>query len=105
MWRVPVPRWPISDEAARLHQNCLVWDQTLPWVDFGRADLKLAALPRYVASGVDFVSLTVATDLNGIPDTIQQLAKERAYLRANADRYILCETADDILAARAAGKL
>jgi membrane dipeptidase len=97
--------WPISSEAAKLHQRCLVWDQTLPWVDFGRQDLKLASLKRYHDSGVDFVSLTVATDFNGIPDTLRQIAKERTYIQQHPDQFAFCETVDDIRRAKTAGKL
>lgn len=67
--------WPISDKAAALHQRALVWDQTLPWVEFGSPALKAAALPRFKTSGVDFVSLTVAVDQSGIPETVRQIAK------------------------------
>jgi membrane dipeptidase len=96
--------WSVSDKAAELHRKCLVWDQTLPWIDFGRPQMKEAALPRYKASGVDFVSLTVASDESGVPETIRTIAKERAFLRAHPD-FVFCETADDIVDAKKQGKL
>jgi membrane dipeptidase len=96
---------PTSPEAAQLHRQALVWDQTLPWTGFGDPRLKKKALDRYRASGVDFVSLTVATDGVGIDATIRVLAAERAALEQRSDAIRFCYTADDILAARAAGLL
>lgn len=95
----------ISKEATKLHSDCLIWDMTLPWFDYGRRELKLQTLPRFKASGVDVVSLTVSTDGYGIEDTIRFISKERAYFRANCDKYTLAENVDDILEAKKAGKL
>src|SRR5437868_4805859 len=97
--------WAISEAAATLHRASLVWDQTLPWTEFGSAAMKEAALPRYKASGADFVSLTIASDESGIAETIRMIAKERAFIRAHHADFVFCETVDDILRAKAAGKL
>ena len=43
--------WDISGEATKLHEDSLVWDNTFPWGDAGRHDLKMQTLPRMVASG------------------------------------------------------
>ena len=97
--------WGISKDAARLHQDCLFWDNTLPWGDRGRPTRKAECLPRMVASGFDAVSLTLGGDRDGLPDTIQKIARERAHFLAHPDKYVLVKTADDILAAKSAGKL
>ena len=95
----------ISKEAASLHINALIWDMTLPWFDYGRLDLKLQTLPRFKASGMDCVSLTVGTDGYGIEETIRSIAKERAYFRANTNNYVMVENVNDILRAKKEGKL
>ena len=97
--------WDISTQAAELHRDALVWDNTLPWGDLGRAELKANCLPRMTASGFNAVSLTLGGDRNGMSDTITKIAKERTFFLGHSDRYVLVETADDILAAKAAGKL
>ena len=95
----------MSAAADALHRHALVWDNTLPWGDFGRAALKAQCLPRMVASGYDAVSLTLGGDRNGLNDTMHKIARERAFFLSQSDAYVLVETADDIVAARDAGKL
>jgi membrane dipeptidase len=96
--------WKVSEAAARLHADALVWDQTVPWSSFGRWELKRTALTHHQASGADLVSLTVATDAQTMAATVATIAKERKYVLANPSLR-LCDTADDILAAKAAGQM
>jgi membrane dipeptidase len=97
--------WTISPEAAKLHADALVWDQTVPWSDFGRSELQQGALARHEAAGANVVSLTVATDAQNVAHTIRSLARERRYILGNPERFRLCDTAADILAAKADGRL
>lgn len=97
--------WSVSPEAARLHADALVWDQTVPWSDFGRRELQAGALAHHEAAGANVVSLTVATDAQSISHTVQTLGRERRYILGQPDRFRLVDTADDILAAKADGKL
>ena len=97
--------WAIPPAAARLHADALVWDNTVPWSGFGRPELKRDALSRHVAAGADFVSVTVATDGQTVEQAIDIIAKERKYFLSHPTRFRLCETVDDILAAKAAGVL
>lgn len=100
-----IARWSISPAAAKLHAEALVWDSTVPWSGFGRAELKRVALSHHIASGADFVSVTVATDGQNAAQTLETIARERRYFLAHPDRFRLCETVDDIVAAKAAGLL
>ena len=95
----------VTEEAAALHADALVWDMTFPYRDFGVVDLKWSALERMHASGFNMVSLTLAIDYNGLIDTVQTIAREHAWFRANADKYVVVESADDILRAKNEGKL
>ena len=97
--------WQISEEAAALHADALVWDMTFPYRDFGDVNLKWSALERMQASGFNMVSLTLAIDYNGLRDTIQTISKEHAWFREHTDKYVVVETTDDILRAKTEGKL
>ena len=39
--------WNISEEAAALHQDALMWDNTLPWGDAGRPQSRRNACPGW----------------------------------------------------------
>ena len=96
-------RGPISERAAALYDAALVWDMTLPWVE-GYADEDVT-LPRLRAAGIDAVSLTVNDFPGSIGGTVRQIAKVRAHVAARADQMVLIQTADDIVAAKQAGRL
>ncbi len=95
----------LSARARELHQLAIICDITLPWRDYGDPDKRAATLPRMAASGVGFVSLTLAADWNGVSETVHKIAKERAFFRAQTDRYVLAESVEDIRRAKREGKL
>jgi membrane dipeptidase len=88
-----------------VHRTALVCDLTLPWIDYGRADLREQTLPRMIASGVDFVSLTLASDAESQIEVVKNLARERRALLSQPERYRLIEKADEIEAAKRDGML
>ena len=85
------------------HDTALVWDMhaCLPL----RLDADVTALDRYTASGATFVSVNVGMDFTPLSDAVKMLAHFRAGVLAHPDRYVLVQTADDVLAAQHAGKL
>ncbi len=85
-----------------LMRDALVWDNTLPW---GPSYADGETLGRFQAAGVDVISLSVMGPEAMLEGTIRQIARVRAAIRAQPDRMVLCGTADDILAAKATGKL
>lgn len=94
------PRSP--SQARALTRDALVWDNTLPWgPDYADAD----TLPRFHAAGVDLISLTVMGSEAMLDGTVRQIARVRAAIHAQPDRMVLCASADDVVAAKAAGKL
>ncbi len=97
--------WNVSEKAAALHSEALVLDMTMPWLNYLPLDQQVEPLGRMAASGYTFVSLTLAVDSNGLNDTMHIIAKERAYFLANADKYVLVETVDDIRRAKQEKKL
>jgi membrane dipeptidase len=104
---LPSDKWNISEQASRLHADAVVWDMTVPWVEWPGADssLKPGALEDMAANGYSFAALTVGGDDGEISETIRLIARERAFIRANADRYLLVRTADDVVQAKREGKL
>ena len=97
--------WNISEQAAALHKDALLWDMIFPWMDYASQELKLATLPRMKASGYNLISLTVAHDYHSLNQTIHKIAKERAYFAARADEYVFVETVNDVLRAKDEDKL
>ena len=90
---------------ADLHVDAIVCDLTLPWTGYGRHELREQTLPRLFANGVDFVSVTVATDSQPQGDVVIKIAQERSYLLGQPERFRLIETVDDILASKKDGTL
>lgn len=95
----------LSERAARLHRDALLCDLTLPWLEVGSAERRAQTLPRMMANGTNFVSLTVASDAESLIDVIKLLAKERRLFAAQSERYRIVRSADDILAAQRHGQL
>lgn len=88
-----------------VYRSSIVWDMTLPWIGFGRPELRPAVLPRLKACGYTCVSLTMATDEESLEATTQAIAQERAHILSRPDLYVLVETADDVRRAKAENKL
>ena len=95
-------KWQISERAAAIHEDALVWDMILPW----QSDLypKPGVLKRFKDSGCNFVGLTVADDRHFRDQTIVDIAHIVAALEQEED-VVLARSVDDILAARKSGKL
>jgi membrane dipeptidase len=98
-------RWDVSERAAALHGEAMVCDLVVNWEeDFDEAT-RGAVLPRYSASGVNFISLTLADDFTWIEATVRHVAAERNRFLGQPDKYVLVESAADITRAKAEGKL
>lgn len=81
----------------------LVWDAHTclplhPAADFG-------PLERFLALGVNYVSVNVGMDMNAVPQVMAVIAAFRARLSAQPDRYVIPETVADIERAAATGRL
>ena len=94
----------MSDMASAhaLMRDALVWDNTLPW---GLTYADNETLGRFHGAGVDLISLSVMGPEAMLDGTIRQIARVRAAIQAAPDRMVLCGTADEIVAAKASGKL
>jgi membrane dipeptidase len=96
---------PISDHAAALLRESVVWD------NHGCMPLRpndasfLPQLARYHRSGTDVVSLNVGFDAVPWENTVRMLAHFRHWIRQHASDYILIETVGDVMQAKTEGKL
>jgi membrane dipeptidase len=97
--------WGVNAQSAALHQRSVVWDNTVPWRDYGDPARREACLPRMKASGHDVVSLTLSGDRDSLPGTIHKIAKERDYFRRRSDEFIVVHSVADIERARVEDKL
>jgi len=103
--------WDVSETAAALHADAFVWECCISWIsmDMMGADpeIKAKCLPRYRASGANYVSLTAAGDTGGFTtEAIHHVALTRRFVKEDmAESCILVERAEDIARARKEGKL
>ncbi|MEM8987195.1 MAG: membrane dipeptidase [Pseudomonadota bacterium] len=97
----------LKDEAAALVREALVWDNVWP-VDLPgvvKVGNDWSRLERFRAAGVNAIGLTLAGDNHDVKGAIELVGWARRYIAQNAEKYLLVETADDILAARQSGKI
>ena len=95
----------LTPAAKALHRATVICDLTLPWTDYGRSDLRAQALPRMRASGVGFVSLTLASDVESQAEVVKTIGHVRREIALEPERLQLIDDVDDILAARHADRL
>lgn len=88
-----------------LHVDALVCDMTMPWTHYGRRELRHESLPRMQRGGFDFVSLTLAADVQSQIDVLKSCAHERRMILSNPADYRFVESVDDILTAKREGIL
>lgn len=93
----------LKRRVAELHEEALVWDShaCLPL----HPDADVDALERHRANGVNFVSINVGMDMNPLPQIMAVVASFRAQLQANPKRFVAALDTDDVLRAKAEGKL
>jgi membrane dipeptidase len=93
----------LSERAAALHADALVWDahSCMPL----HPDADLGALARHQRAGVDFVSVNIGMDMNPLTQIMPVIASFRAQLRARPDLFVPARTAADVERAKDEGKL
>jgi membrane dipeptidase len=99
-----MPALAISDRARKLYGEALVWDDHSGFDPVGGAH-RLENLQRWVKSGVHYLSVNVGYDVIDWQSSLAVLAGFRAWLQQRPTQYRLVRTADDILQARAEGRL
>ncbi|MFQ5984639.1 MAG: dipeptidase, partial [Alphaproteobacteria bacterium] len=93
----------ISERAAALYADALVWDDHSGFEP--RVDADLTQLQRWARSGVTYLSVDVGYDVMDWQETVKVLAAFRAWILARPHDYVLAESVDDILRAEREDKL
>jgi len=79
------------------------WDAHFCLPQHPQADF--SAVNRLHSSGVNYVSLCVGADMNPVSQVMSVIAGYRATIEANAERYVLVNSVDQIIQAAADGRL
>jgi len=95
--------WGISERAATLHADALVWDNHAGFEP--EPDVDLNQLQQWRGAGVDYLSINVGYDRRPWQGTSVALSAYRAWIEAHPEGYSLCNTVDDVRQAKAGGKL
>ncbi len=95
--------WGISDRAAELHRDALVWDEHGGWA-YDRAD-DLGELERWLAAGCNYLSINAVFDAQRWTIGVEAFSGYRRWIREHSDQYIQVETVDDVHRAKREGLL
>ena len=94
----------ISEFAKQLYGRALVWDNHV-CVAFADTEQCLPELEKYRLAGVDMIAVNIGDSDIDIETQIRTVACLSGYIDNNAERYQFIYNANDILTAKAAGKL
>jgi membrane dipeptidase len=100
---IAAARWNVSDAARRLHQDALVWDNHAGFGPDPSVDLEM--LETWRAAGVDYLSVNVGYDVISWQQTVKNIGAFLTWFEKHPDRFTLIGKADDILAAKRAGRM
>ncbi|MBL8698408.1 MAG: membrane dipeptidase [Alphaproteobacteria bacterium] len=95
--------WPVSERAAALHRDALVWDDHGGF-GYSKASV-LDCLERWRRAGIDYLSINAGYDVKPWTLTVEALSQYRQWIRAHADTVVLADGVADIRRAKADGKL
>lgn len=90
-------------DAASLFRDALVWDMVFVYEPDVANDVRL--FPRWRAAGFNFVSVHPAGDRHSAGEAVRRIARCRRDILSDPGHLVLVNTADDVLRARAEGKL
>jgi len=94
----------MSEHAAALHRDAIVWDTHGGFSPF--PDLDLSFLERWLDSGVTYLSVNVGYDhVITWQDTIRAVAHFRRWIALHPLKFLLAETPADIARSKREGKL
>lgn len=93
----------LQQHARTLYADALVWDGHSGFMPDPAADLN--NLQRWRKAGVHYLSVDVGFDVLPWEQTVRNLAVFRHWILDHADAYLLVNRPEDILVARASGKL
>ena len=96
--------WNVSEEAAALHRDAIVWDMLIPLGGHSHQRFE-SMLAEAKNGGYTYITFTIATDWGSLNQSIHRIAEKRAYFLARPEDYVFVETVDDVLRAKKESKL
>lgn len=96
-------KWGISERAAALYEDAIVWDMTLPW-QLDAKPSQPGVLKQFQDAGVSHISLSIADDRHYRDHTVADIARALAGFRREPG-VVFVYTTDEIRKAKAEGKL
>jgi membrane dipeptidase len=91
-----------TSNTATLFRDALVWDMVFVYEPEAGSDYRI--FPRWLDAGFSFVSVHPAGDRHSIGEAMRRIAACRRHILGDP-RFILVDTVDDVLRAKAEGKL
>ena len=95
--------WKVSEAASQLHRDALVWDNHAGFGPDPSVDLGM--LETWRAAGVDYLSIDVGYDVLTWQQAVKNIAAFITWFEKHPDGFTLVRRAEDILAAKRAGKM
>ncbi len=103
--RFAMTEWKISEEAATLHRDAIVWDMIIVLGGKDSPPIREEVMQEMVDGGYTFASFTMGADWHNIDLTVHALAHTRSFFLAQPERFVLVDKVDDVLRAKREGKL
>ena len=95
----------MNTPAKQLIQRNVVIDNAFGFEPEIEVPYKWDVLDRFNSAGFNYISLSMATDLTSLSNTMHYLSETNAYIKEHPDKYILVRDYKDILEAKESGKL
>lgn len=95
----------MQEEINVLLKEAIVSDMALGFEPEIEVSHKWDLFPRYQQSGFSYVGLALAGEFTSLEDSIRYIARHKARIAAEPDKYILVNNVDDIITAKKTDKL
>jgi len=95
----------ISETAKQLYAAAFVMDNALGFEPEISVPYKWEVIERFARLGFSHISIAVATDATSLETTMRYINEQSAHINAQADKYILVKSVEDILRAKNTNKL
>lgn len=95
----------MKTSAADIIKQNIVVDNAFGFEPEIEVSSKWDVLDRFAKAGFSYMSLSIATDMTNLSNTLHYLSETSAHIRENSDKYSLVRNYEDILQAKKSNKL
>jgi len=89
----------------KIKSASLIGDIAMDFIPEIEVPHKWDVLDRYHQAGFNYLGIAVAGEMTTLEASIKYLARQRAYIRKNSDKFVLIDSAEDFLRAKIENKL